>query len=80
MTLPRWFVAPAIAALAMIGVLLAADWITDERLGAWAPYSIAVALILLMILSLGAMWRPAAARRHLTDDAGAGGPRKEDTP
>ncbi|HYF88526.1 hypothetical protein [Azospirillum sp.] len=62
MTYPRWATGLAISVIAAIGVLLALDWITDERLGAWAPYSIGVALILLMLLSFGAMPRAAATR------------------
>lgn len=62
MTFPRWTVALAIAAISAICFLLALDWITDEQLGAWAPYSIGVALILLMFLSFGAMPRANATR------------------
>ncbi|HYG84781.1 MAG TPA: hypothetical protein VD978_00825 [Azospirillum sp.] len=53
MLLPRWTVILAIGATVAIAALLAMDWGTDERLGAWAPYTIAVALILLMVLSFG---------------------------
>jgi len=62
MTLPRWAVFLTVGAIAAIGLLLALDWITDERLGAWAPYSVAVALILLMFLSFGAVPRATASR------------------
>lgn len=62
MTYPRWATGLAIAVIAAIGFLLALDWIADERLGAWAPYSIGVALILLMAVSFGAMPRAAATR------------------
>lgn len=66
MTYPRWAAGLAIAAIAAIGVLLALDWLADERLGAWAPYSIGIALILLMLVSFGAMPRASATRasRH----------------
>ena len=53
MMLSRWTAILAIGAIAAIAALLAMDWVTDERLGAWAPSSIAVALILLMVLSFG---------------------------
>lgn len=64
MMLPRWFVALGIAVVATMAGLLVIDWITDERLGAWAPYAIAAALVVLMILSLGAVPRAAARQRR----------------
>ncbi|AWB06755.1 hypothetical protein A6A40_17020 (plasmid) [Azospirillum humicireducens] len=70
MTYPRWATGLAIAVIAAIGVLLALDWIADERLGAWAPYSIGAALILLMLLSFGAMPRAAATRASRSRDGG----------
>ncbi|AWU96771.1 hypothetical protein [Azospirillum ramasamyi] len=70
MTYSRWAIGLAIAVITAIGFLLALDWVTDGQLGAWAPYSIGVALILLMLLSFGAMPRAAATRASRRGEEG----------
>lgn len=62
MMFPRWFTALATTAIVVIAGLLVLDWITDERLGAWAPYASGAALVLLMILAIGAASRTKAGR------------------